>query len=131
MSKPLCLGSVDPDSDDDIVPQRFTYGGSVDPGYDGGENNIPQQSIFCTNKDMRTYPLMDDENLFLLLHGSSQKIAHTSLVIYQFLVKYHILVLIKGSNWMPIHQVCQRRILNCYNISLKDFYYHTKLLDQT
>ena len=60
MSKPLCLGSVDPDSDDDIVSQRFTYGGSVDPGYDGDENNIPQQSICCTNKDMRTYPLIDN-----------------------------------------------------------------------
>ena len=43
------MGWVDPDSDDDIVPQQFTYGGSVDPGYDGGEKNIPQQSIVCTN----------------------------------------------------------------------------------
>ena len=60
MSKPLCSGSVDPNSDDDIVPQQFIYKGSVDPGYDGGENNIPQQSIFCTNKDMRTYPLIDN-----------------------------------------------------------------------
>ena len=60
MSKPLCSGSVDPNSDDDIAPQRFTYGGSVDPGYDGDGNNIPQGSIFCTNKDMRTYPLMDN-----------------------------------------------------------------------
>ena len=60
VSKPLCLGSVDSDSDDDIVTQRFTYEGSVDPGYDGGENNIPQQSISCTNKDMRTYSLIDN-----------------------------------------------------------------------
>ena len=60
MSEPLCSGSVDPNSDIDIVPQQFTYGRSVDPGYDGGENNIPQQSIFCTNEDMRTYPLMDN-----------------------------------------------------------------------
>ena len=51
MSKPLCSASVDPNSDD---------GGSVDPGYDGGENNIPQQSIFCMNEDMRTYSLMDN-----------------------------------------------------------------------
>ena len=60
VSKPLCLGSVDPDSDDDIVPQQFTYRGSVDSGYDSGENNIPQQSIFCINEDMRTYPLMNN-----------------------------------------------------------------------
>ena len=33
VSKPLCLESVDNNSDDDIVPQQFTYGGSVDPGY--------------------------------------------------------------------------------------------------
>ena len=59
MRKPECLGSVAPNSDDDIVPQRFTYGGSVDPGYDGGENNIPQRSMFCTNKDMKTYTLID------------------------------------------------------------------------
>ena len=71
------------------------------------------------------------ENIFLLLLGSSQRIAHTSSVIYQFLVEYHILVLIKGSNWVPIHQVCQRRILEYYIASLKDFYYHAKLLDQT
>ena len=58
MSKPVFSESVDPDSDDDIVPQRFTYGGSVDPGYNGGENNILQQSVFCMNEDMRTYPLM-------------------------------------------------------------------------
>ena len=54
------MGSVDPDSDDDIVPQRLICGGSVDPGYDGGKNNIPQWSIFYTNEDMRTYPLMDN-----------------------------------------------------------------------
>ena len=60
VSKPLCSGSVDLDSDDDIVLQRFTYGGSVNSSYDGGENNIPQQSIFYTKKDMRTYPFMDN-----------------------------------------------------------------------
>ena len=61
MSKPLCSRSVDLDSDDAIVPQRFTYGGSLDPGYDHGENNIPQQNTFCTNENMRTYPLMNNE----------------------------------------------------------------------
>ena len=60
VSKPLCSGLVYPNSDDDIVPQRFTCGGSIDPSCDGGENNIPPQSIFCTNKDMRTYSLMDN-----------------------------------------------------------------------
>ena len=55
VSKPLCLGSVDLYSNDNILPQQFTYGGSVDSGYDGGENNIPQRSIFSTNKDMKTY----------------------------------------------------------------------------
>ena len=60
MSEPLCSRSVDPNSDDDIIRQRVTYEGSVDPGYDGDENNIPQQSIFCTNEDMMTYPLMDN-----------------------------------------------------------------------
>ena len=60
MSKPIYLGLVDSNSDDNIIPQWFTYGGSVDPGYDGDEKNIPQQGIFCINKDMRTYPLMDN-----------------------------------------------------------------------
>ena len=60
VSEPLCSRSVDPDSDDNIVQQLFTYEGSVNPGYDGDENNIPQQSKFCTKEDMRTYPLMDD-----------------------------------------------------------------------
>ena len=60
MSEPLYLGSVDPNSDDGIVLQWFTYEGSVDPGYDDGENTIPQRSIFCTNKDMRTYPLINN-----------------------------------------------------------------------
>ena len=60
VSKPLCLGLVDPDSNDDMVPQQFTYGGSVDPSYEGDENNKPQRSIFCTNKDMKTYSLMEN-----------------------------------------------------------------------
>ena len=60
VSEPLSSRSVDPDSDDNIVPQRVTYEGLVDPGYDGDENNIPHQSICCTKKDMRTYPLMDN-----------------------------------------------------------------------
>ena len=67
VGKPLCLGSVDPDSDNNIVPQQVIYGGSVDPGYDGGENIIPQQSIFYTNGDMRTYPLMDNGESFPII----------------------------------------------------------------
>ena len=84
MSKPLCLRSVDLDSDDDTVPQRFTYEGSVDPGYDGDENNIPQQSIFCTNNDMRTYSLMDNRKFipivtWKLTKNSSQIISDVSI----------------------------------------------------
>ena len=60
MNEPLCFKSVNPDSDDDIVTQQVIDEGSVDPCYDGNENNIPQQSIFCKNKDMRAYPFMDN-----------------------------------------------------------------------
>ena len=67
MSKALYSRSVDPDSDDDIAPQKFTYTGSVDPGYDGVENNILQQSIFCTNKDMKTYPFIDNGKSILIV----------------------------------------------------------------
>ena len=56
------------------------------------------------------------ENLFLSLHGSSQRIAHTSLVVYQFLVEYHILILIKGSNWMPTPSMSEKDIELLYHL---------------
>ena len=61
VSKPLCVGSVDPGSDDNAVPQQYTCRGSINSGNDSGEGIVPQRHIFCTNKDMKTYPLMDTE----------------------------------------------------------------------
>ena len=70
---------------------KLLYGIHVDP--DNDDDNVPQQRLLFTSENKTNYSSI---NISPQLPGRSQKIDHTLLVIYQSLAVYHILVPVKG-----------------------------------
>ena len=82
------------------------------------------------DEDLKNYSLMILMHLSQMLPRNVQRIAHTSLAIYSFLLIHCFLGIIRGPNSMVNHQICLRIIYNYSIILPEDHCLQTTLPDK-